>query len=190
MTASHLFFALALPEDVKAAIGEKSRMLERQLPFKKWLHPEDYHITLAFLGNAEESMLTKAVKLAETALSGEQAFSLKLTHAGVFGPAASPRILWLGTEPSPLLTMLREKVYNASLEAGFSLDKKPFKSHITLARKYTGSDFTLDKLTGTADIYADPFMARTVTLYRTHMGQKPSYEPVHSISLPEPGSEG
>lgn len=187
--ASHFFFALSLPEDVKAAIGEKSHILEKQLPFKKWLHPEDYHITLAFLGNAEEDMLTKALRLAEDALSGEQPFRLKLAHAGVFGPSESPRILWIGTEPSSPLTVIRDHVYNASLQAGFSLDKKPFKPHITIARKCTAPDFSLDKLAGTADIYPEAFTARTVTLYRTHIGKRPSYEPVHSISLHEAGSE-
>ncbi|MBR8644101.1 hypothetical protein KEH51_03585 [[Brevibacterium] frigoritolerans] len=46
------FFALVLPDDIKAYLNAVTEQLKPDFPFKKWLHPADYHITMAFLGNA------------------------------------------------------------------------------------------------------------------------------------------
>ena len=38
------------------------RILKIAFPFKKWLHPADYHITMAFLGHASEPDAKRSMK--------------------------------------------------------------------------------------------------------------------------------
>lgn len=62
MEGHHYFFALLLPQDIKSYLQEKCEQIKMDFPFKRWVHHEDYHITLAFLGHAsEEADLKKRI---------------------------------------------------------------------------------------------------------------------------------
>ena len=50
----HYFIAVRLPEEVKYYLSEVARKVSSLYSFKRWVHREDYHITLAFLGPSEE----------------------------------------------------------------------------------------------------------------------------------------
>jgi RNA 2',3'-cyclic 3'-phosphodiesterase len=184
-TKTHFFFALTLPQEVKQFLYERTLLLREHVSFKKWLHQDDYHITLAFLGHASESMRVDAVERVQQALKEKRAFTLSLDEMGTFGDRELPRILWTSVKREEQLYEIQKRVYTACLEAGFKLDKKPFKPHITLARKFNGTLFTLENVQHTADIKQESmkFTASTVTLYQSHLGESPSYEPVFSISL-------
>ncbi|WP_028392301.1 RNA 2',3'-cyclic phosphodiesterase [Bacillus cihuensis] len=185
MTKTHFFYALTLPDETKELLQQTSERIKTEFPFKKWLHHDDYHITLAFLGDAPEEMRQKSLELVNVALAEVSKFELYLNGMGIFGDLASPRILWAGVDPSEQLFNLQKKVYTACEEAGFTLDKKPFKPHITLARKFIGNAFQLNRMQELADISNRTyrFQGATVTLYQTHLGQAPSYQPIATSSL-------
>lgn len=180
---THYFFALTLPNELKDELYSRIEQLKVIFPFKKWLHPADYHITMAFLGDAPESMREEALHLVRAALENETVFELTLNEMGTFGRVEQPRILWEGIEFEQRLFDVQQKVYKACLNAGFTLDSKPFKPHITLARKYTGTTFDLEKAAELADLEHTCFLASQITLYQTHIGETPSYEPLVSIKL-------
>ncbi|MEC2054787.1 RNA 2',3'-cyclic phosphodiesterase [Peribacillus psychrosaccharolyticus] len=184
-SAAHFFFALTLPDEIKEELHLQCQELRKDFPFKKWLHRDDYHITLAFLGNASDTQRQEAVRLVENSLKNESSFNLTLAGTGIFGDKKSPRILWAGIEESDRLRTIQQKVYDACITAGFKLDKKPFTPHITLARKYTGEQFSLERLQQTADSkQTADFAATKVSLYQTHLGASPSYESIETIYLP------
>jgi RNA 2',3'-cyclic 3'-phosphodiesterase len=183
---SNYFFALTLPDETKEYIYHITEQLKPVFPFKKWLHQEDYHITLAFLGHAEEEMKLRAMDLVKDALYGHEGFNLTLYGIGTFGSKGLPRILWIDTEQSKNLIEVQKQTYRSCMEAGFTLDKKPFKPHITIARKYVGEqEFQpshLQELSGHLSS-GHTFFAEKVTLYKTHMGASPSYEPIFTVPL-------
>ncbi|WP_157805767.1 RNA 2',3'-cyclic phosphodiesterase [Bacillus sp. mrc49] len=181
---THFFFALVLPDDIKAYLHAVTERLNSGFPFKKWLHPADYHITLAFLGSADDSMKKDAIRRVEGVLAKEASFELTLAEIGAFGKDDSPRILWTGVEQQERLFSIQEKIYHSCVEAGFQLDKKPFKPHITLARKFEGEDpFSLKSVRQVANVNDEHFQAVQVALYQTHIGESPSYEKVLTIHL-------
>jgi len=181
---THFFFALTLPDELKEELHIQLEKLKFSFTFKKWLHSADYHITMAFLGDASEPMRTKAMNLVQKALENKGAFELILDGIGTFGRPEQPRILWTGVEIEPRLFDVQEKVYQACLDAGFTLDSKPFKPHITLARKYEGEEaFSLEQASDLVVFEQKRFLAAQITLYQTHIGATPSYEPVFSIKL-------
>ncbi|WP_110927266.1 RNA 2',3'-cyclic phosphodiesterase [Bacillus massiliglaciei] len=184
MTHTHYFFALTLPEKTKMKLQEQANEIKTVFPFKKWLHPADYHITLAFLGDAPHTKREEALQLTESALADTAAFPVTTAGIGLFGRKEQPRILWAGVEAEPRLAEVRDRVYQACLQAGFELDSRPFNPHITLARKYAGQQpFSLEDARERAGIKPVLFEAAAITLYQTHMGASPSYEPIHQIQL-------
>ncbi|MFE4810252.1 RNA 2',3'-cyclic phosphodiesterase [Peribacillus simplex] len=181
---THFFFALVLPDDIKAYLNAVTEQLKQDFPFKKWLHSADYHITMAFLGNAPDTLKEDALGRVENELANEASFGLELGVIGGFGKSESPRILWAGVKQQERLFAIQRKVYNSCIEAGFELDKKPFKPHITLARKFEGdSPFSLESVRQVANLEDKHFEAVQVALYQTHLGASPSYEKIFTINL-------
>lgn len=178
---AHYFFAAVIPDDVKSKIVLQCERMKGILPFRNWVDEQDYHITLAFLGGTTPEVLQDAVTKVEQAINEFEHFPLAISHLGVFGLQQSPRILWAGVEESHALQLLQNKVYKACEQAGFSLDRRPFHPHITLARKWVGEEaFEADFLDAWADIVSEPlvFKVNQLALYQTHLNSVPKYEPI------------
>lgn len=45
-----LFVAVPLPEEVRGKIAMRIGKMKQAVSFRKWVHPQDLHITLHFLG--------------------------------------------------------------------------------------------------------------------------------------------
>lgn len=179
----HYFYALKIPIEIKKELFGQCKLLKEKLPFKKWVHYEDYHITLAFLGSCELSQLHHSIQLVERAIQHETTFSLMISHFGFFGNKNSPRIFKAGVEKEPSLNRLRKIVYDACENASFQLDKRPFRPHITLARRWN-SDLSFD-LNHIQLMETITFQASEVVLYQTHLDQEPKYEEIKTFQLRE-----
>jgi RNA 2',3'-cyclic 3'-phosphodiesterase len=187
MLDTHYFFALSLPYDMKKAIKEMTDPIRERGAFKKWVHPDDYHITLAFLGSASQHDLESVIDKVESTLFNREGFTLSCSRFGTFGKEDQPRILWMGVNPSSGLHQIREKVYGACEEVGFHLDTRPFAPHITIGRKWNLPDsFSKEWLNGFNLEDTEPHHIEEVVLYKTHMDRTPKYEAVHVIQLKEP----
>lgn len=173
-TQTHYFIAVPLPKEWKEELQVYMKELKSKYPFTRWVHPDDLHITLAFLGNMEESQKEKLVSLIMDVAAQHHSFSLNLNELGTFGNPQSPRIFWLGIENCPSLNALRKDVYASCGEVGFQLDSRPFHPHITLARKWKGpgsinQDTLHSERKGT-------FEVNRIILYETHLNKLPKYE--------------
>lgn len=129
MPEQRLFFAL-WPDD---AVRRRVAKLARQLPVHggRTLHPDDFHITLVFLGQVGAERLA-CVERAADAIRGEP-FTLCLDRIG-FWPR--PRILWLGSDEAPIpLRGLVKGLQQGLSGCGFTPEKRPYAPHVTLARK-------------------------------------------------------
>jgi RNA 2',3'-cyclic 3'-phosphodiesterase len=183
---THYFYALKLPNEVKSRLKEACHQLQKELSFSKWVHHEDYHITLAFLGYARKDQLEASIHHVKEALSSQQSFPLSINQLGVFGKKDSPRIFWAGAEESQELNQVRNLVYSACEEAEFPLDKRAFHPHITLARKWSmDMAFSNDLLINNNPFKNNPehFIAMEIVLYQTHLDKVPKYEEIERFSL-------
>ncbi|AIM15930.1 RNA 2',3'-cyclic phosphodiesterase [Neobacillus sp.] len=183
---THFFFALKIPEETKLKIKDHMEKLKAELPFSRWVHYQDLHITLAFLGAAPEEKLKAAISNVKVALQGQTAFLLKINQLGIFGMEAAPRVFWADTEESKELIVIRKKVYEACEKAGFQLETRPFRPHITLARKWrkeTPFQKELLEIWGKLQPEPLPFQAEEVVLYQTHLHQTPKYEVIQAFPL-------
>ncbi|CAM3969137.1 RNA 2',3'-cyclic phosphodiesterase [Mesobacillus thioparans] len=183
---AHFFYALELPWEVKEVFKSKMEHLQEEFPFKTWVHPQDLHITLAFLGNAPDDKIKVASERIEAVMKLRTSFDININHLGIFGRSDAPRIFWAGLEESQELKEVRQDVFSACLGAGFTLEKRPFSPHITIARKWNGeaafSSATLESVNPFINKEFS-FQAGRVVLYKTHLGKSPKYEPIKQFPL-------
>jgi len=80
-----IFWAVPLDKAVRETVSAACRTLKGMAPFRRWTHPEDYHITLIFLGETEEEAIPAIVRAAGEAAARHAPFSLRLGGPGTFG---------------------------------------------------------------------------------------------------------
>ncbi|PJO41037.1 RNA 2',3'-cyclic phosphodiesterase [Lysinibacillus xylanilyticus] len=180
----HFFIAVPLPSDIKAALKVRCEEMKKDFHFKRWVHQEDYHITLAFLGHADEEQLQDVIDETGKNLLNVSPFELKIQGFNTFGRKEYPRILWVDLLESQQLNFVREIVYRDCMKAGFELDKKPFTPHITVARKW-------DEACGKNSLEAlleenfqlPKFLVEEVVLYESKIEETPKYHKKAVIRL-------
>jgi 2'-5' RNA ligase len=100
----------------------------------KWTEIENFHITIAFLGDTEEDKVRAVGNMLEAECRGSGAFELTIKGAGVFRSLNDPRILWTSIAPSEKLKRLNEAVKPGLRDCGIILEDREFRPHLTLAR--------------------------------------------------------
>ena len=124
-----LFVAIDLPEEIKNAVGA---IAGRDLIGARWVPREQLHLTLRFIGDAEEKIF-QSVKNELASVRGTP-LSLTMKGVGHFPPGREPRVLWVGLEESAHLLDLQKKIELSIINAGVAADERRFSSHITIAR--------------------------------------------------------
>lgn len=99
-----------------------------------WTIPQNWHITLFFLGSTEESEVPVLCQLIEESFSKIQAYQTELRGVGVFPNTNNPKVLWLGLDDLQPIMPAYSKLGEMLQQNGFSFDQKPLKPHLTIAR--------------------------------------------------------
>jgi len=123
-----LFTALEIPPDITRALV----LYRGGLPGARWIEPEDYHITLRFLGDIDGPTAREvSADLAETA--DRAPFRVELDALDGFG-GDKPRSIHARVVPTPDLSRLQADQERALRRAGVRLETRKFTPHVTLAR--------------------------------------------------------
>jgi 2'-5' RNA ligase len=144
-----LFVAIDIGDDVRAAVAKLQQELKGRMKNQnglKWVKPELMHLTLKFLGEADENRIDEICAAVEIACADKKAFEFSLSVVGAFGRPA--KVLWLGSEEiSAELAKLAADLEQALEELGFEKEVRPFSAHLTLARvRDNGVDKNLRQL--------------------------------------------
>ncbi|MDN4526558.1 RNA 2',3'-cyclic phosphodiesterase [Fictibacillus fluitans] len=182
----HIFAAVPLPVHIKNAIHDTAGGLENKVPFKQWVHPDDLHITLSFLGQAEITKVRPLKEILHGELLDIPAFTLTLSDPGFFGKKQQPRIFWLGVEKEPALIELQKKVHHSCEQAGFTLESRAYSPHVTLAKRWKDPDSTINEVFDGQELSSlsgRSFDVNAIVLYETHLDQVPKYKVIEKIPL-------
>ena len=134
--ATRAFIAIELPAEVKRQIAGHIEQLKGIVPEGvRWGDPRITHLTLVFLGNVPDVSIPLFVRLTDSVTSASPPFSLRTGSLGAFPNRRRPRVLWLGLEGDiqPLYE-IHGRLQDELEAKGFSIEKRPFKPHVTLGR--------------------------------------------------------
>ncbi len=144
-----LFIAVNLPENLRRYLAEFSQKWP-ELP-AKWAKPENLHITLNFLGNANDEELSEICRCAIEVARRHDPLVLGLNRI-VYGPQGQfsrcqknedlsryPRMVWAMGEKSQEIGNLQKDLESSLFEfSGARYQKNDpdyaFRPHVTLAR--------------------------------------------------------
>lgn len=123
-----LFTGLEVPHDVGFALSLKRGGLYGA----RWMDPDNYHITLRFIGDVDHQTANEVVDGLDR-LSNSEAFTIKLNHLGSFG-GDKPRALYAGVEVNSTLVRLQAAQERVLQMLGLPPEGRKFTPHVSLAR--------------------------------------------------------
>lgn len=140
-SARRVFLAVFPPPPALEQIETLQRELEPGLDDVRWTRPEQWHVTLRFLGDQPEAAVARARVVLEQLAPTVRPFTLELRGVGVFPGAHRPRVLWLGCgDGVRRLEALARELERRLVAAGFEAEPRSFRPHLTLGRWRTGRD--------------------------------------------------
>ena len=166
---ARLFVAVWPPEDVLDAVAALHRP---EVPGLRWTAPEQWHVTLRFLGRVEK--VDEAVEALETVRAAPAA-AVAGPEVGRFGR----RVLHV---PVTGLDEVAAAVVSATAGVGEPPEDRPFAGHLTLARVARGARVDLRALAGQP--VAGRWPVAEICLVESHLSPKGArYEVVTRFPL-------
>lgn len=145
-----------------------------------WVEPEQFHITLHFLGDVEEDVeakLIRRLKEKEKVIP----FELKLAELAAFPSKKQPHILCVKTNMHSGAFGLYKRTGDVVASLGLPIDERTWKPHITFGRVRVQSEVLKPELIGVPplDFLVDKFVLMSSVTYQE--GSK--YEVVEEFEL-------
>ena len=148
-----LFVALPVSDEVRR---RAEALLIPEDPSIRKTPPGEFHITLHFLGETDQSVFERVRDELSLVQSPSFPFPFQLTFDGVgrFPPLAigassrrensarvesSPRVLWIGVCASEALRSLHQNIGNVLSSLGIRTEERPYHPHLTVARIKPGA---------------------------------------------------
>lgn len=133
-----IFIALALADAVRAMAADAREALAAKLPESArlaWSHPDDLHLTFAFLGEIEPGGLERVCALVDRVAETLSPVEFEIEGVGAFPRAARARVVWLGIGSGHAALAQWAAALAAQLRAsGHGIEDMEWTGHITLAR--------------------------------------------------------
>jgi 2'-5' RNA ligase len=122
-----LFTALEIPSSVAQSLA----MMRGGLPGARWIDPENYHLTLRFIGDIDDALAREIAGVFGRVQRGS--FELQLDGLASFG-GRKPRAVIAAAAPVPPLMELQAEQERLLQRLGFEPDGRKYTPHVTLAR--------------------------------------------------------
>ncbi|MGW7270671.1 RNA 2',3'-cyclic phosphodiesterase [Streptomyces sp. NPDC054864] len=170
-----VFIALAPPDEAKQELERALDPAYQAHPRMRWNRIEDWHITLAFLGEVPASVIpVLRTPLARLAADREP-LNLALSGGGHF----DERVLWSGIGGDlEELHLLATEVRAVADACGVPHAGRPFRPHLTLARARRDTpSCAVEAAAGLAGFTGRPWQAERLHLVASNVGRGPG--PIH-----------
>ena len=154
-----LFTGLEIPDDIRQPLS----MLRGGLPGARWIDPENYHLTLRFIGDVDDIIAREVTTMLGKIRRG--GFELRLDGVTAFG-GRKPRAVVATVQSSPAVMELQAEHERLMQRIGIEPEGRKFTPHVTLARlRDTPSQAVADYLGARGAFRSAPFMVSNFVLF-------------------------
>jgi RNA 2',3'-cyclic 3'-phosphodiesterase len=154
-----IFTGLEIPAEVAQSLAS----LRGGLPGARWIDAENYHVTLRFIGDVDESIAHEVASLLGRVRRGT--FELYFEDLRSFG-RRHPRALVATLGPVPALLELQAEHERLMQRIGLEPEGRKYTPHVTLARlRDSSSRQVADYLSERGSFRSAPFLAERFVLY-------------------------
>jgi 2'-5' RNA ligase len=154
-----LFTGLEIPAD----LGQSLSLLRGGLPGARWIDPENYHLTLRFIGDVDDDTAQEIAWLLGKVRRKD--FELRLDGLSSFG-GKKPRAVVATASPSPSVMELQAEHERLMQRVGLEPEGRKYTPHVTLARLRDSSSFEVaDYLSMHGAFRSPPFTVSRFVLF-------------------------
>ncbi|WP_045452042.1 RNA 2',3'-cyclic phosphodiesterase [Vibrio campbellii] len=126
-----LFFALTFDKTSKSKLKQIQEKLKQHEIVGCYTRRENFHITLAFIGESTQEESQQLMKILHHLKSSCK--RITVDHLGSFHQSGR-QLAWLGIEDNRAVTNLQNELIEALEQDGFATESRHYVPHITLAR--------------------------------------------------------
>ncbi len=181
-----LFLASSFPDEVLRDLNERVAQFKGRLPAASWVRPETQHLTFAFLGDQDETLVEKIASPLQQSVGAIPRFEAALHGCGFFPNPRHARVGWIGLEPEKNFGHVARAVREVVTKNGVELDRADFKAHLTLMRmRDSWPPASIDLFSRSLrDYRSAAFPVDHVTLYSSQLNPKGAiHTPLRKFSL-------
>lgn len=128
------FFAIKLSPEAQQTVQHLAEEWRPLVMRSSWYEPEDYHITLKFLGNLDAAEQPRLIEAALPVAEGVQPLLIEAAPPGGFPSMCDPGVLWAGVKISPELDTFATRLDQVMAGLGYRQNRRRYQPHITVAR--------------------------------------------------------
>jgi 2'-5' RNA ligase len=154
-----LFTGLEVPKE----IGQSLSMLRGGLPGARWIDPENYHITLRFIGDIDDRLAHDIALLLDGVK--RRGFDVRFEELAAFG-GRKPRAVIAAVDPVSPLVELQAEQERLMQRVGLEPEGRKYTPHVTLARlRDASSRDVADYLSTRGPLFGSSFRASRFVLF-------------------------
>lgn len=127
-----LFISIQFPEEIKNQLCMVIEKLKADANSGNFTVRKNLHLTLVFLGEVSKAQLPSIQTIMDHITAAP--FLLKLENCGAFRRPEGD-IYWVGVKPGQELFQIQSYLTQALCRAGFQVEQRPYRPHITLGRR-------------------------------------------------------
>ena len=178
-----MFVALLPPDEVTEDLAEFLAPRQDAGDGLRWTAPEQWHVTLAFLGDVSERHVDDLVERLGRAAARRTPVDLRISGAGAFPNPGRAKVVYAGLDAHGRDEELRRMATGAraaGTKSGAGGDGGRFHPHVTLAR--CGRPIEATRWIRALDPYRGPaWTATEMALVESHLGEGPRRRPRYEV---------
>lgn len=154
-----LFAGLEIPQQVAQSLAT----MRGGLPGARWIEPENYHITLRFIGDIDDRLAHDIDSLLDQVK--RRPFEVRFGELASFG-GRKPRAVIATIEPVASMVELQADLERLMQRLGFEPEGRKFTPHVTLARlRDSSSRQVAEYLSARGPVAIAPFRVSRFVLF-------------------------
>lgn len=139
MGKTRTFIGIDVGEDIRDSAAALQKELARACDGVNWVTTDNYHVTLLFIGDVDDTDLHAICRAVKTVAATEPPFALRVSGVGAFPNARRPKVLWGAVSAGAdnlqrLYTAIEERLIDLRC---YRAEERGYTPHLTLGRVTT-----------------------------------------------------